>query len=208
MISGHEMGHARALALALLVVVALPAAAQPPTAEAPRWGLPQLMASLQQVKSASGQFVERKTLRVLNQPLIASGTLLYVAPDQVQKITVSPQRERLALSGDMLTVEGGPDDRTRTMSLASNPEVAAFVEGIRATLAGDLPALERFYTVQFAGGPTSWQIELQPRDERLRKLVQWIRIGGSGDLIRAVNTEQGDGDHSEMSIVEDIHDAH
>jgi hypothetical protein len=201
------MGHARALALALSVLVALPAAAQPPTVDAPRWGLPQLMASLQQVKSASGQFVERKTLRVLNQPLVASGTLLYVAPDQIQKITVSPQRERLALSGDTLTVEGGPDDRTRTMPLASYPEVAAFVEGIRATLAGDLPALERFYTVRLAGDPTSWQIELQPREERLRKLVQWIRIRGSGDLIRAVDTEQGDGDHSEMSIVEDIHDA-
>jgi hypothetical protein len=200
------MGHARALALALSVVAALPAAAQSPTAQAPRWGLPQLMASLQQVKSASGQFVEHKTLRVLNQPLVASGTLLYVAPDQVQKITVSPQRERLALSGDTLTVEGGPDDRTRTMSLASYPEVAAFVEGIRATLAGDLPALERFYTVQLAGDPTSWQIDLQPREERLRKLVQSIRIRGSGDQIRAVDTEQGDGDHSEMSIVEDIHD--
>jgi hypothetical protein len=207
MISGHEMGHACALALALSVVLALPAAAQSPAAHAPPWGLPQLMASLQQVKSASGQFVEHKTLRVLSQPLIASGTLLYVAPDQVQKITVSPQRERLALSGDTLTIEGGPDDRTRIMSLTSYPEVAAFVEGIRATLAGDLPALERFYTVQFSGDPTSWQIDLQPREERLRKLVQWIRIRGSGDQIRAVDTEQGDGDHSEMSIVEDIHDA-
>lgn len=196
-----------AFLLALGIAAAGPAAAQPAAMAAPAWGLPQLMASLQQVRSASGQFVERKTLHVLNQPLVASGTLLYVAPDQVQKITVLPQRQRLALSGDTLTVEGGADDRVRTMSLASYPEVAAFVEGIRATLAGDLPALERFYQVEFEGNPGSWQLLLQPREARLQKLVQSIRIRGSGDLIRTVDTAEGNGDHSEMSITETVNDA-
>lgn len=196
-----------ALVIALCAALAAPAAAQQPKTPPSSWGLPQLMASLRQVKTASGRFVERKTLHVLNEPLTTSGTLLYVAPDQVQKITASPQRERLALSGDSLTIEGGPDGRRRTMSLSSYPEVAALVQGIRATLAGDLTTLERFYTVKLDGNPASWQLLLQPREARLQKVVQWIRIGGSADRIRTVDTEQGDGDHSEMSIVEDVHDA-
>jgi hypothetical protein len=204
MISGRDVRRGVVLALALC---ALPASTLRAEAAAPAWGLTQLMASLGQVKSASAQFVEHKTLHILRQPLVASGTLLYVAPDQVQKITVAPQWERLALSGDTLTMEGGPDDRTQTIPLASAPEVAAFVEGVRATLAGDLPALQRYYTVALTGDAKAWRLSLEPKDAKLRKLVAWIRIGGSGDRIATVETEEGDGDHSEMSIVEDIHDA-
>lgn len=172
----------------------------------PAWGLTELMAGLRSVKSASGQFTERKTLHLVSQPLVSSGTLLYVAPDQVQKITVSPQWERLSLDGDMLTITGGGQGQSRTLSLESYPQVAAFVEGVRATLAGDQSALEHYYIVQLAGTPANWQLLLAPREEKLRKLVRWIRIWGDQDKIRTVETEEGDGDHSEMSIVEDIHD--
>ena len=164
------------------------------------------MTTLARVKSASAQFVERKTVRVLDAPLVSSGTLLYVAPDQVEKITVLPERERLAISGDKLTIESGVDNRRRTLSLASEPEIAVFVEGIRATLAGDLPALGRFYRVELEGGPTAWRLSLTPRAEKVAKLVSSIRISGSGQKITAVETNEADGDRSEMSVVEDVHD--
>jgi outer membrane lipoprotein-sorting protein len=170
------------------------------------WGLPQLMAALARVKSASAQFVERKTVRVLDAPLVSSGTLLYVAPDQVEKITVLPERERLAISGDKLTIESGSAARPRTMSLANEPEIAAFVEGIRATLAGDLAALERFYRVELDGGPASWRLSLTPRTEKVAKLVRSIRISGSGEKITSVETDEADGDISQMSVVEDVHE--
>ena len=184
------------------VVIAAAAAAQTQGG----WGLPQLMATLARVKSASAQFVERKTLHVLEAPLVSSGTLLYVAPDQVEKITVLPERERIAISGDRLTIEGGTSVRPRTLSLANAPEIAGFVEGIRATLAGDLPALDRFYHVELAGEPASWRLDLAPRAEKLAQLVRRIRISGSGDRITAVETDEADGDRSEMNIAEDVHE--
>jgi outer membrane lipoprotein carrier protein LolA len=192
----------RRLVLAGFLVLAT----APPVGAQAGWGLPQLMATLAHVKSASAQFVERKTLRVLEAPLVSSGTLLYVAPDQVEKITVLPERERIAISGDKLTIEGGSGERPRTFSLANAPEIAAFVESIRATLAGDLPALDRFYRVELAGGPASWRLELTPRAEKLAQLVHRIRISGSGEKITAVETDETDGDRSEMSVAEDVHE--
>lgn len=191
----------------MLVALGALLAASTAGAEPQNWGLPQLMASLGRVKSSSAQFVEHKTLHLLSAPLVSSGTLLYVAPDQVQKITILPQRERMALSGDTLTIEGGPDDRSRSLPLSSYPQVGAFVEGVRATLAGDLPALERFYEVTLKGDAAAWQLLLQPKDPALGKIVEWIRIAGSQDRITAVETQEGDGDHSTMSVAEDIHDA-
>ena len=166
------------------------------------WDVGQLMQEFKQVKAASGQFVERKTLKVLTEPLVSSGTLLYVAPDQLQKITVAPTRERLAVDRDKLTIEGGPEGRTRVFSLSDYPEIAVFVEGIRATLAGDLGTLARFYEFELAGSAEDWRLSLRPKDAKIRDLVKWIRIDGSDHSIRRVDTEQGDGGRSEMSIVE------
>lgn len=175
--------------------------AQPP---GQAWDITQLMQTLAQVKSASGQFTERKTMRMLSEPLLASGTLLYLAPDQVQKITVLPQRERVAVRGDTVTIEGGQDERGRTLSLTDYPEIGGIVEGIRATLAGDLPTLRRFYAVQLDGSAADWRLLLQPTAPKLQKFVKQIRIAGSGNKVHTVETEDRDGDLSQMSIVEDV----
>lgn len=168
------------------------------------WGLPQLMQTLAQVKSSSAQFTERKTMHMLSEPLVSSGTLLYLAPDQVQKITVLPKRERVAVRGDTVTIDGGEDERSRTLSLSDYPEIGGIVEGIRATLAGDLTTLRRYYTVQLDGSAAEWRLVLRPTEPKLQKFIKEIRIAGSGNKVHTVATEDGDGDLSEMSIDEDV----
>lgn len=178
--------------------------ASPPEAA---WGLPQLMRELAEVRSASGEFTERTTMHMLKQPLVTTGTLKYVAPDHLWKITLSPQRARFALDGEQVSMTGGQDDRTRTFSLTDDPQVAGLVEGIRATLAGDLSTLERFYDVQLTGDDAAWQLLLRPRNPELAQFVSRMRIRGSKDRIEAIDTESADGDRSEMRIVEDAIDA-
>ncbi len=188
------------LGLFCAVLAAVPAGAQ----QGQAWGIAQLMQTLAQVKSSSAQFTERKTMRMLSEPLVTSGTLLYLAPDQVQKITVLPKRERVAVRGDTVTLDGGQDERSRTLSLSDYPEIGGIVEGIRATLAGDLPTLRRYYAVQLDGSAMDWHLLLQPTDPKLQKFLKSIRIAGAGNKVSTVVTEDGDGDISEMSIVEDV----
>jgi outer membrane lipoprotein-sorting protein len=184
-----------------------PSARGQPATAAATWGLPQLMHTLAQVKSASAQFTERQTLHVLNAPLVTSGMLAYVAPDLMQKITLSPIPEQFVLDRNQVTIGGGPDHQTHTFSLADYPRIGGLVEGIRATLAGDLPTLERFYALQLTGDAADWQLLLRPKGTDLTRFIKWIRIRGSADRIDAIATESTDGDHSEMSIVEDVSDA-
>lgn len=171
------------------------------------WGLPQLMAALAQVKSASGKFTERKTMRMLTQPLTASGRLVYVAPSHIEKVTVSPIPERLVMDGDRVTIAGGPNNETHSFSVADFPQIGGLVEGIRATLSGDLPTLERIYTTRLSGTPAAWDLQLVPRDSDFAHVVKWIEFRGDGNRIRTIDTEGGDGDRSEMTIVEDGRDA-
>jgi outer membrane lipoprotein-sorting protein len=167
------------------------------------WGIDRLMAELAKVKSASAQFTERKTMHMLTEPLILSGRLVYVAPDHMEKITTSPTSEKLVMDGDQITIVTGPDSDTHTFSLAQYPQIGGLVAGIRATMAGDLGTLDRFYVARLMGTASAWDLQLVPKDADLTHFVKWIDFRGGGDRIHTIDTEDADGDHSDMTIVED-----
>lgn len=174
--------------------------------QAGAWGLPQLMQSLAHVKSGSATFIERKTMHMLKTPLVETGTLDYAAPDHVRKTTTSPVPEQFSLDGEEVTISGAGQP-THHFALSGYPQIGGLVAGIRATLAGDLATLDRYYTVQLSGMPEQWQLLLQPKVTALTKYIKQIRIAGAGDRIEEIDTESTDGDHSDMSVFETVNDA-
>ncbi len=167
------------------------------------WGLPQLMHTLAEVKTASAQFTDRQTMAMLSAPLVATGTLDYAAPDWMRKITSSPERESFVLDGKQVTMTG-PEGETHVFSLGASPLIGGLTAGILATLAGDLPVLQHVYHIQLSGGPAAWQLVLRPRDAELARTVTWICIRGSQNRITEIDTQDGNGDHSEMAVAETI----
>ena len=143
-------------------------------------------------------FTEMQHLAMLERPLESSGELLYDAPDRLEKRTLKPKAQTLILEHGVLTARRG--QRTHVMELRDYPQVVPFVESIRATLAGDRAALERFFRVQFDGTLAHWTLLLVPVDTTLAGAVKDIRIEGERDAIRTVEIRQSDGDRSLLSI--------
>lgn len=193
------------VSLCVIFAGSMPCAMAQPAAA--NWGLPQLMHELAQVRAASARFTERKTVQVLNAPLVASGSLTYVAPDYMRKTTFSPVPENFVLDHNKITLTGGPGNQTHIFSVTEDPDIGGLVEGIRATLAGDLPTLDRIYAVRLTGTEADWQLLLQPKNAGLTRFVKWILIQGSQNRIVAIDTASSNGDHSEMGIIEDVSDA-
>jgi outer membrane lipoprotein-sorting protein len=191
----------RIFTIAALLALSGAAASAQPAPVAPQWGLPSLMKSLSEVRAQTANFVERKYMSVLTQPLEASGTLVYLAPAKLQKDTLKPKPQRLVVEGDKLTIEDGSQDRSRTLSLADYPQIGAIVESIRATLAGDQKTLELFYTVALTGNTAHWQLMLAPRDKKVQEMVKSIRVVGHDALIDEVETLEANGDRTDMTIV-------
>jgi hypothetical protein len=183
------------LTLALVMFSARPASSED-------FGLDQLMDGLRAIKTGTAHFVERKYLNMLSVPLRTEGVLRYVAPDRLERTTLVPKPERVLIERDQLTVERG-DEPKRTLSLTEHPEIGALIDSIRATLAGDLATLRRFYAVSLTGDRQRWQLLLEPKEGRLRAMVKSIRITGSDVAIHTVDTEEADGDRTEMIILED-----
>ncbi|MBZ5792339.1 outer membrane lipoprotein carrier protein LolA [Burkholderia sp. LMG 32019] len=191
----RTLAAAIAASTAAIVLAATPAQAADTT---PAWTLDRLMSTLAQHKSGRATFTETKYLSIATQPVESSGELVFVAPDHLEKHTLSPKPEHLVVDGDMLTVER--NNRKYTLALARYPELGAFIDSIRATLAGNRFALEQVYKVALAGRGDDWTLTLTPLDSRMLKVVSTITLDGSRDLLRSVAIRQADGDRSVMRL--------
>ncbi len=189
-----------AAVLALIAAAALPARCAEPAAP---WGIDSLMLQLSAVKQSQAHFVERKYLKVLTAPLEFSGTLTYTRPGRLEKRTLKPKPETLTVVDDMLTLENPARNERRVLKLQDYPVVWGFVESIRATLGGDIKALERFYRVELEGVPEKWRLYLVPRERKMNEVISLVRIDGSRAHIDVIEIQEARGDRSVMKIVED-----
>ena len=180
-----------ALGLALTVLLS-------PVVHADDWGLDQLMHALAQTRSGHAAFVEKKSIAILDKPVESSGELFYSAPDRLEKRTLKPKIESMVLDRGTLTIE--QKGRKHVLQLQSYPEIAAFIDSIRGTLAGDRAALERAYQLSLDGDEQGWALALVPLDAKMKKVVNKIRIAGARDELRSIEIHQADGDSSLMTV--------
>ena len=162
------------------------------------WDLQQLMDSLAQNKSGRATFVETKRIAMLEKPVVSTGELLFTAPDRLEKRTLKPRPESMIVTGGEMVVERG--GRQYQVQLQAYPQLAAFIESIRGTLAGDRKALELNYRLSLDGSAESWSLQLLPLDEKMRAVVKRIRIAGALDQVKSLEIFQADGDSSVMII--------
>ncbi|HSJ80028.1 MAG TPA: LolA-related protein [Thiobacillus sp.] len=170
-----------------------------PVAQATSLSIAQLMAGLAKNPQGAATFTETKTISILEQPIESSGELLFIAPARLEKRTLKPKPETMVLDGDTLTLERGR--RKHVLQLKDYPEVAGMIESIRATLAGDLKALEQVYHLALLdGGQERWTLVLTPLDPKVSAVIARIRMEGVKDVVRSVEILQADGDRSLMTI--------
>jgi hypothetical protein len=162
------------------------------------WGVNELMQALAQNKSGRASFVEKKYIAVLDGPVESSGELHYTAPDRLEKRTLKPRPESLLIESGSVTVERGK--RRIVLRLTDYPELVAFTESIRGTLAGDQAALRRVYNLDMEGPEERWTLTLRPLETKMLAVVQRIRIGGSHAEVKSIEIEQTDKDRSVMTI--------
>ena len=183
------------------ILAALPAYAAPPD----QVSLDQLMANLRTVRHVNARYIEHRYLHALRTPLETRGTLRFDAPDRLEKATdpaADGSIDRMAIDGNHVTIDRGAGARPIVLSLTEHPEIGVLVESIRATLSGNGDALRRIFDIALSGTQAEWQLVLRPRDPSQRDILRWMRIGGFGERITAIDTQDGEGDRSEMSIVE------
>ena len=153
--------------------------------------------SLRQVRSSSANFVEARTLRLLNQAQRSSGRLIpYTAPDRLRKETAEPAAAR---TDDR---RRPPDNRAARRTNAGNFVAGQFSDRrVGRKRAGNARRRHRradpaLHDRRRRGDPTDWALTLVPRETKLREMVATIRIAGERNQIRDVQTVEADGDRT------------
>ncbi len=194
--SGARHSRLRAALAPLLLwsATSLAAAAAAPTAPT----LDNLLRELRSVAERHATFDETREMALLNGPIVRRGTLDYVRPDQLTMRVESPYFERLSIAGGELTLERRTG--VSRIALASQPQLAAWIESLRATLAGDGAALQQHFDVRIDGPLAQWRLELLPRDPALRAVVERIGIAGRGAEVVRFEVDETKGDRTRIAI--------
>ena len=158
-----------------------------------------LLARLARPAPDTTTFVEVRYSALLAQPLVASGALEHRQDGSLVRQVTDPYRETTTLRGENVRVER-EGSSPRSFSLERAPELRGMLASFGALLKGDREMLERHFDVAARGTDSRWQIELSPRDAKLKRRLAAIRVDGSRDRARCFTMTEPDGDASVMAL--------
>jgi hypothetical protein len=187
---------ARELALCLILASGIAAAESP--AGAPT--LPALFARLAAAAETRVRFVELKTLSVLERPLRLEGTLEFRPPGYLAKHVEKPAEEHYIIEDGRVTVSKPGEQQTVNLALSDYPPLEAFAESLRAPLAGDLAALQRYWRPSLGGSWKHWLLALTPLRPELATFVRGVRLEGRDAHLTRLTIEETGGDTATLSF--------
>jgi len=161
--------------------------------------LQELMDSLARKIEKSARFKEEKFLSILEQPLIAEGTLRFRAPDYFEKIITKPQKERLVIESGIIRIFD-QQNKSRTLSLDDYPPLKELLNGIRFTLLGNLDVLTEYYELDLQDNCHQWSLTLVPKSTSAMDIIDRIIFFGAKDKIEKITWVESNGDFTVMTI--------
>ena len=171
------------------------------------WSVQELMQTMSQIDSFKANFEEVKDFAFFTDAIKVSGSLNYKKPGYLKREVVSPHREVTLIEDDIIHIERertGDNDTSQKqqLSIDIHPAVRTLIESIRATFAGDIEVLEKYYQLVFAGDKSSWHLVLYPLQEKVIKHVRQVEIFGAGREVNKIITIEADDSESEITIVD------
>ncbi|PPK73072.1 outer membrane lipoprotein-sorting protein [Methylobacter tundripaludum] len=133
--------------------------------------LTEIAARLAKTPIAQGDFHQHKQLKILHKPLVSKGTFTYDQSKGVIWKTLTPVVSLLLVNESKLLTGQG-----------EQAVPAAFGKVFKAMLGGDLAALTDGFNITGTDRKTSWQLELSPKDEMLKKIISTMLLSGDTEL--------------------------
>jgi outer membrane lipoprotein-sorting protein len=166
----------------------------------PDAALDAVLASLAKHRHGHVLYSEQIESALFKHPLYTSGELFFDAPDRLEKRTSQPAPEDLLVEGDVVTIVRGTH-RT-SMRLSDHPQLSPLLNGIRATLAGDRSALEKYFQLAFTADESQWELVLQPLSSESKPVYKRVVIRGIDGTVRSVTLERATGERTTMALSE------
>lgn len=160
--------------------------------------LESLLTTLKENPSRRVKFHETHRMGALTRPLESEGELAFTPPSTLLKEVKSPRAITYRVEGDKVFIDDPQSSLNEVFSLSDTGVLEAFIEAIRAPLAGDLLTLQRFWEPHLGGSFEHWSLTLIPHDPGVKALVHRVTVKGQGGQIIAMSIEEANGDSTQL----------
>jgi hypothetical protein len=158
--------------------------------------LARVTSRLVKTPMTQGVFQQEKHLKILRKPLLSTGIFIYHQSKGVIWKTVTPIPSLLLINESKLLTGQG-----------EQAVPAAFGNVFKALLGGELNRLAEGFDMTGTEQKTSWQLQLKPKDELLRKIISTILISGDTEL-RLLEIQEVTGNQTQISFTKISHPDH
>ena len=153
-----------------------------------------LMRHMATTTGVRAQFHEVKQIALLEQPLESDGTLYFIPPARMARITRTPGATSLVINGSRMSYRDGTGGNS--VDLSGNRVARTIVENFVVLFNGDLDALHEHYHVGFDAQGARWQIRLVPKGPPLAQLIASIEMRGNGPALEQMVVVEKEGDRT------------
>ncbi len=153
----------------------------------------QITASLVKTPITQGTFHQEKHLKFLRKPLLSTGTFTYDQNKGIIWKTATPVPSLLLVNDEHLVTGQGEQ--------ALPP---AFGRVFKALLGGELNRLGEGFEIAGKEQKASWQLQLTPKDELLKKIISTILLTGDTEL-RLLELQEVSGNLTRIRFSEITH---
>jgi len=182
----------RALFLSFVAAIALASEAPVPSGSLT---LDELLRHMATTRGVVAEFREVKVMALLDAPLETKGTLYFVPPDKLARVTTAPAATRLVLDGKRMRFED--ETGASDVDLGENPVARQFAENLIVLWRGDRAALEAIYKLDFQADGARWTLGLSPLGAPLDRFITSLRLSGDGQTMREMELVETDGDRTQ-----------
>jgi outer membrane lipoprotein-sorting protein len=160
-----------------------------------------LLDTFARMPGLEARFVEHKQISLLAKPLESRGRLYFARPGLLLRRVEAPSPSEIVITPAQLRSKDANGEQA--IDLSARADLRPFVESLVWLLSGNRKALAEVYSFAFepTGGP-AWRLTLTPKAGAIGKLIQHIRVSGSGLAVDQVEVREVSGDQTVTRIVE------
>jgi len=177
----------------------------------PAWAfsLEDLDAQLRKTPVVRGEFIQKKYLRGLEEPLRATGTFTLATGYGLLWNLEMPMERSLRITPKGIAyyvaeTEGG-GETARWVADASRGQQSRAFRLFLSILNGDTSQLKKQFALSLTGAEDEWQLTLTPNSALLKQIFSRIEIRGGGE-VRRIELHETQGDTTTVEFNEVIPD--
>jgi outer membrane lipoprotein-sorting protein len=161
----------------------------------------QVTTHLAQMKGVRAHFTQTQTLSAMKQPLVSTGTLMFLRDRGVIWRIDTPYTATWVITDAGVTTLDANGKPIRTKSAQGVRGVAQVSNMMRAMLGGDLSALYSRFDVDARGSSSDWTLALKPNQPQLAQALKGLDMKG-GAFLRSLQIDAANGDITRIEFTQ------